>query len=124
MAFLKARVALPLFFERALIEITPRRVLYWADGDARRRADRDRPSTRRPRDGATTHRRTHADTRRPDRASTSSRRIPSRSLTWVDDDGYPVSVAVEAADRPDRPDRHVRCAGRAWTSRPTADGVA
>ena len=32
-AFLKARVALPLFFERALIEITPRRCLYWADGD-------------------------------------------------------------------------------------------
>jgi general stress protein 26 len=32
--FLKARVALPLFFERALIEITPRRVLYWYDGDA------------------------------------------------------------------------------------------
>jgi len=32
--FLKARVALPLFFERALIEITPRRVLYWPDGDA------------------------------------------------------------------------------------------
>ena len=32
-AFLKARVALPLFFERALIEVTPRRVLYWAGGD-------------------------------------------------------------------------------------------
>ena len=32
--FLKQRVALPLFFERALIEITPGRVLYWADGDA------------------------------------------------------------------------------------------
>ncbi len=32
-AFLKARVALPLFFERALIEIVPRRVLYWPDGD-------------------------------------------------------------------------------------------
>jgi general stress protein 26 len=32
-AFLKARVALPLFFERALIEIVPRRVLYWRDGD-------------------------------------------------------------------------------------------
>ena len=31
--FLKARVALPLFFEHALIEITPRRVLYWPDGD-------------------------------------------------------------------------------------------
>jgi general stress protein 26 len=32
--FLKARVALPLFFERALIEITPRRALYWTNGDA------------------------------------------------------------------------------------------
>ena len=31
-AFLKARVALPLFFERALIEITPTRVFYWPDG--------------------------------------------------------------------------------------------
>jgi general stress protein 26 len=33
-AFLKQRVALPLFFERALIEITPRRVFYWPTGDA------------------------------------------------------------------------------------------
>ena len=33
-AFLKQRVALPLFFERALIEITPRRTLYWPDGQA------------------------------------------------------------------------------------------
>lgn len=32
-SFLKARVALPLFFERALIEITPRRVLHWPGGD-------------------------------------------------------------------------------------------
>jgi general stress protein 26 len=32
-AFLKERVALPLFFERALIEIVPRRVFYWRDGD-------------------------------------------------------------------------------------------
>jgi general stress protein 26 len=32
--FLKERVALPLFFERSLIEITPRRVLYWPEGDA------------------------------------------------------------------------------------------
>ena len=31
--FLKARVALPLFFERAVIEITPERVLYWPGGD-------------------------------------------------------------------------------------------
>ena len=31
-AFLKSRVALPLFFERALIEITPRRALYWPRG--------------------------------------------------------------------------------------------
>ena len=34
--FLKERVALPLFFERSLIEITPRRALYWADGDPAR----------------------------------------------------------------------------------------
>ncbi|HEV8402651.1 MAG TPA: pyridoxamine 5'-phosphate oxidase family protein [Candidatus Limnocylindrales bacterium] len=32
-SFLKARVALPLFFERALIEVTPRRVLSWPGGD-------------------------------------------------------------------------------------------
>ncbi len=31
--FLKARVALPLFFERALIEIVPHRVLFWPGGD-------------------------------------------------------------------------------------------
>jgi len=35
-AFLKARVALPLFFERAVIEIDPERCLYWADGDTGR----------------------------------------------------------------------------------------
>lgn len=32
-AFLKQRVALPLFFERALIEIEPRQALYWPTGD-------------------------------------------------------------------------------------------
>ena len=32
-SFLKVRVALPLFFERALIEIVPRRLLLWPDGD-------------------------------------------------------------------------------------------
>jgi general stress protein 26 len=31
--FLKARVALPLFFERAVIAITPRRCLFWSGGD-------------------------------------------------------------------------------------------
>jgi hypothetical protein len=35
-AFLKARVAMPLFFERAAIEITPRVVLWWPDGDPSR----------------------------------------------------------------------------------------
>jgi general stress protein 26 len=35
-AFLKARVALPLFFERAVIEVTPQRCLYWPDGDTSR----------------------------------------------------------------------------------------
>ena len=34
--FLKARVALPLFFERAVIEITPERCLLWPDGDTGR----------------------------------------------------------------------------------------
>jgi len=31
-SFYKMRVALPLFWERALIEITPRRVLFWEGG--------------------------------------------------------------------------------------------
>ena len=31
--FLKSRVAFPLFFERSVIEVVPRRVLYWPDGD-------------------------------------------------------------------------------------------
>jgi general stress protein 26 len=35
-SFLKMRVALPLFFERAVIEITPERCLYWAGGDSSR----------------------------------------------------------------------------------------
>ncbi|MFN2589641.1 MAG: pyridoxamine 5'-phosphate oxidase family protein [Actinomycetota bacterium] len=30
--FLSKRVALPLFFERAVIEVTPRRVLLWEEG--------------------------------------------------------------------------------------------
>lgn len=32
--FLTQRIALPLFFERALIEVTPRRAFYWPDGSA------------------------------------------------------------------------------------------
>jgi hypothetical protein len=34
--FLAKRVALPLFFERAIIEVTPRRALLWDDGDTSR----------------------------------------------------------------------------------------
>jgi len=34
--FLKARVAFPLFFERSVIEVIPRRVYYWPDGDTAR----------------------------------------------------------------------------------------
>jgi general stress protein 26 len=34
--FLKARVALPLFFERAVIEIEPERCLYWPGGNTAR----------------------------------------------------------------------------------------
>jgi len=35
-AFLKMRVALPLFFERAVIEINPEQCLYWLGGDTSR----------------------------------------------------------------------------------------
>jgi general stress protein 26 len=42
--FLKARVALPLFFERAVIEITPERCRFWADG----RTDQSPIDTRAP----------------------------------------------------------------------------
>jgi general stress protein 26 len=42
--FLKVRVALPLFFERSVIEITPERSLYWQDG----RTDRPPIATRPP----------------------------------------------------------------------------
>jgi general stress protein 26 len=34
--FLSKRVALPLFFERGIIEIVPRRVLFWEDGNTDR----------------------------------------------------------------------------------------
>jgi general stress protein 26 len=34
--FLKARVAFPLFFERSVIEVVPRRVMHWPDGDTSR----------------------------------------------------------------------------------------
>jgi general stress protein 26 len=46
--FLKARVALPLFFERAVIEVSPERCLYWADG----RTDLPPVETRAPREVA------------------------------------------------------------------------
>ena len=34
--FLKARVAFPLFFERSVIRVVPRRVYFWPDGDTSR----------------------------------------------------------------------------------------
>ena len=34
--FFKARVAFPLFFERSIIEVVPRRLLVWPDGDTSR----------------------------------------------------------------------------------------
>ena len=46
--FLKSRVKLPLFFERAVIEITPLRCLYWVDG----RTDRAPIETSAPREEA------------------------------------------------------------------------
>lgn len=32
-SFVKKRFGIPLFFERSIIQIRPRRVLYWKDGD-------------------------------------------------------------------------------------------
>lgn len=46
--FLKVRVALPLFFERAVIEVTPERCLYWPEG----RTERAPLETRAPREEA------------------------------------------------------------------------
>jgi general stress protein 26 len=43
-SFLKMRVALPLFFERAVIEITPERCLYWPGGDTARPPAETQPS--------------------------------------------------------------------------------
>jgi hypothetical protein len=34
--FLKARVAFPLFFERSVIQVVPRRAYFWPDGDTSR----------------------------------------------------------------------------------------
>ena len=39
-AFLKERIALPLFFERAVIEMTPQRCLLWEDGETAREPQR------------------------------------------------------------------------------------
>src|SRR6476620_10798757 len=44
--FLKARVALPLFFERAVIEITPERCLYWPGGNTAREPQVTTPAAR------------------------------------------------------------------------------
>lgn len=35
-SFLKKRFGIPLFFERSIIEIAPRRVFYWPEGDTTR----------------------------------------------------------------------------------------
>jgi len=39
-SFFAQRVALPLFWERAVIEIEPQRVFLWSDGDTRRPPER------------------------------------------------------------------------------------
>jgi general stress protein 26 len=51
--FLKMRFALPLFFERAIIEVTPTRCLWWPDGDTTTEALEARaPREQMPRAGA------------------------------------------------------------------------
>ena len=91
--FLKARVALPLFFERALIEITPRRVLYWSGGDTSAA-----PVSDQRRNGGRVMRSTPEVDARTGLEKLAT--YPYQILTWVDDAGYPVSVAVDARINP------------------------
>ena len=111
--FLKARVALPLFFERALIEITPapRAVLA-----RRRHGDRA---------GLDAHRRGGSVMRSTPEidAGTGLEKLatyPFQVATWVDAVGYPISVAVEARIDPAAGVARFRGAGRArHPERPT-----
>ncbi|MEM4298405.1 MAG: hypothetical protein QW815_08565 [Nitrososphaerota archaeon] len=41
-AFLKQRIALPLFWERAVIEVEPREILVWENGDMNKEPKRVR----------------------------------------------------------------------------------
>ena len=109
-AFLKARVALPLFFERALIEITPARALYWADGDAAAPPD---VTDRRDGGRVMAHDRPTRDAAPLDALDglAGSPYPPRPDLGRRD--GYPVSVAVEAEVDADGRTRRVRAAGRA-----------
>ena len=85
-AFLKVRVALPLFFERALIEITPRRVPLWPAGEPPRHRGHD------PRRGGRVMRLTPRAT--PAAGLGKLAGYPFHILTWVADDGYPVSAVA------------------------------
>jgi 1,4-dihydroxy-2-naphthoate octaprenyltransferase len=106
-AFLKQRVALPLFFERALIAITPRRVIYWPRGAASEAPTitatqaRMDPTATAGRDTGAPSART---TSRLDARSGMSklRRYPHHVLSWVAEDGYPMNVAVVAEIDPER----------------------
>jgi len=97
-ALLKARVGFPLIFERALIELTPRRTLYWAD---------DRT------DGAPV---VSTNAGGPMSATEDLAKLevfPQAVLAWVGEDGYPVN-AVRPGGGPGRGgDRPIRGPDRA-----------
>ena len=127
--FLKARVALPLFFERAVIEITPERCLYWAGRPDRCAPPRtSAPRTRWPRDDDR-----HRPTPRASRSGSVPAHAPAAAdlerlatypfvvVSWIDDAGYPTSASPPTS-RPIAAAGTVRLGrpGRRRRSRPIA----
>ena len=111
--FLKARVALPLFFERALIEVTPRRVLYWPGGDTA-----TAPVVAAVGAGGGVMRSTPELDARTGLDKLAGLSVPGPDLGRRR--GLPGQRRGRGADPSDRADRPVRGAGRPRRSRPIA----
>ena len=88
--FLGKRVALPLFFERAVIEISPRRAFLWEGG----RTDRAAAGLR--------ARRGRAVKPSPELLAGLGERFEHAVIVFVDGEGYPLSVATDFRADPER----------------------
>ena len=105
-AFLRQRVALPLFFERAVIEITPTRCLYWPSGGTHRApqiSTAPEPPASEPippmppgAERSTSAVPSSSRPARPPQPDDLARlgTYPHVVMSWIGDDGYPVSVAT------------------------------